>query len=202
MNRFHTGPFDKGVRLLIVPGLHGSGPDHWQSWLERTQPGAVRISIEDWGQPDLDRWASAIDEVLQREHAEAWVAVAHSFGCLALAHHAARGGRGIGGALLVAPANPDRFGADERQVAQALPFPSTLVASANDPWMSHADALYFGRRWGSTVVEAGEAGHINPATGYGPWPAVRRWVGQHTGRLAATLRPRPQVAAPALGFAV
>lgn len=191
-----------GVRLLIVPGLHGSGPDHWQSWLERAQPGAVRITVEDWGHADLDRWASAIDELLQRERAAAWVAVAHSFGCLALAHHAARGGRGIGGALLVAPANPDRFSLDERQVAQALPFPSTLVVSANDPWMSHADALYFGHRWGSAIVEAGEAGHINPAAGYGPWPAARQWVGQHATRLAATLRPRAEAAAPALGFAV
>jgi predicted alpha/beta hydrolase family esterase len=194
--------FDQAVRLLIVPGLHGSGPDHWQTWLQDRTPGAVRIDLVDWGQADLTRWAAAIDDALQRHRAAAWVVVAHSFGCLALAHHAAGGGRGVGGALMVAPANPDRFSVDERQVAQPLAFPSTLVVSANDPWMSHADALYFGRRWGSAIAEAGEAGHINPATGFGPWPEAQAWIGQHQQRLAATLRPRQRAAAPALGFAV
>lgn len=196
-------PYELGVRLLIVPGLHGSGPDHWQTWLERSQPGAVRIQVEDWGHADLGRWSAAIDESLQRHRATAWIAVAHSFGCLALAHHAAQGGRGIHGALMVAPANPDRFGLDEGQVVQPMPFASTLVVSDNDPWMSRADALYFGQRWGSALVEAGDAGHINPATGFGAWPEARGWVRQHVDRVAAAVRPRARSVAPALlGFAV
>lgn len=73
------------VRLLVVPGLHGSGPAHWQSWLEQRYPSAVRIALDDWGLADLGRWSRAIDEALARERADAWVAVAHSFGCLALA---------------------------------------------------------------------------------------------------------------------
>lgn len=190
------------VRLLIVPGLHGSGPDHWQTWLQAQRADAVRIRVEDWGHADLDRWASAIDDTLQRHPADAWIAVAHSFGCLALAHHARRGGRGVSGALLVAPAAPERFSVDEGALSHALPFASTLVVSANDPWMSHADALYFGRRWGSEVVELGEAGHVNPATGYGPWPDALGWAHQHVQRVAATLRPRARAASPALGFAV
>ncbi|MFO1337680.1 MAG: alpha/beta hydrolase [Burkholderiaceae bacterium] len=190
------------ARLLIVPGLHGSGPDHWQTWLERQHPDAVRIALDDWGLADLTRWSGAIDDVLRQHQADAWIAVAHSFGCLALAHHAMRGGRGIHGALMVAPANPDRFGVDERQVGQALPFASTLVVSANDPWMQHADALYFGRRWGSAVVDLGEAGHINAAAGYGAWPEAQAWVDQHVQRVLATLRPRARAAAPALGFAI
>lgn len=190
------------VRLLIVPGLHGSGPGHWQSLLEAAHPGSVRIALDDWGHADLGRWAAAIDEVVQTQRAEAWIAVAHSFGCLALAQHASRGGRGIHGALMVAPANPDRFLLDEHQVAQALPFPSTLVVSANDPWMSHADALYFGQRWGSEIVDVGDAGHINTAAGYGAWPEGQAWVAQHVQRVASTLRPRAVKAAPALGFAV
>ena len=190
------------VRLLIVPGLHGSGPDHWQSWIQRQHPGAVRIQLDDWGHADLGRWSAAIDEALQYHRAEAWVAVAHSFGCLALAQHAAQGGRGIQGALLAAPANPDRFGVDEGRLAQPLPYPSTLVVSANDPWMTLPDALYFGRRWGSHIVDAGDAGHINTESGFGPWPEALGWVSQHTDRVTATLRPREQAAARTLGFAV
>jgi len=195
-------PSDRGVRVLVVPGLHGSGPDHWQTWLERAEPGAVRIKLEDWGHADLDRWAAAIDEALQQHRAQAWIVVAHSFGCLAVAHHAARGGRGVHGALLVAPADPARFGVDEGRLGQPLPFASTLVVSSNDPWMSRADALYFGQRWGCSIVEAGDAGHINPDSGHGPWPAARQWVAQHAERVAAGLRPRAREAAPALGFAI
>jgi predicted alpha/beta hydrolase family esterase len=191
------------IRLLIVPGLHGSGPDHWQSWLQDREPDAVRIRVDDWGHADLDRWAAAIDETLQRHRADAWIAVAHSFGCLALAHHAARGGRGIHGALLAAPAAPERSSLDEGRLNQPLPFPSTLVISANDPWMQHADALYFGRHWGSEVIDLGEAGHINASSGYGPWPDGLNWARQHVQRVAATLRPRVQTtASPTLGFAV
>ena len=127
------------VRLLIVPGLQGSSADHWQSRLEREHPGAVRVAVADWNHADLDTWANAIGQALARASApeapspgrvgdpllrwrrsEAptlaptrWLAVAHSYGCLALAHYLLRGSVGIEAALLVAPANPDRFGIAE-----------------------------------------------------------------------------------------
>ena len=28
---------------LIVPGLHGSGHDHWQTWFERQIPDCIRV---------------------------------------------------------------------------------------------------------------------------------------------------------------
>ena len=200
------------TRLLIVPGLHGSSTDHWQSRLEREHPDAVRIRLDDWGHADLDKWAQAIaramveadqaDRVARQRPVAAvadpstrhrnalisaqpvppttWVAVAHSFGCLALAHHLL--GQGVGGvsaALMVAPANPDRFGVPEGLLDQRLPVDSTLVFSRNDPWMSAADARYLGERWGSELVDAGEAGHINPASGHGSLPVARLWVDGH-----------------------
>jgi len=197
-------PFDQDVRLLILPGLHGSGPDHWQSWLEASYPGAVRLAMTDWSLADADHWAAHIDLTLAQHRAGGWIAVAHSFGCLALARYAARGGRAVQGALMVAPANPDRFQIDERLVDAALPFPSTLVTSENDPWMSSADAQYFGMRWGSQIVGAGEAGHINPAAGYGPWPLGRQLVEKHVQRVTTSLprRPRERAASMTLGFAV
>jgi uncharacterized protein len=193
---------DPPVRLLIIPGLHGSDAAHWQAWLERATPGAVRIAVDDWGHADADRWARAIEEALLQHRAGGWVAVAHSFGCLALARHAARGGRGIDGALLVAPAHPDRFGLDERSVGARLPFASTVVAPANDPWMSRADAAYFSKRWGSALIDADAAGHVHPATGCGEWLQAQAWAAQHVQRVAATLRPRATAAPAALGFAV
>lgn len=219
------------TRLLIVPGLHGSSTDHWQSRLEREHPGSVRIRLDDWGRADLDRWSAAIAQAMaeadqadwtarQRPVASVadpstryrnalssaqtvmpttWVAVAHSFGCLALARHLlVHGGAGVAAALMVAPANPDRFQVPEGLLDHRLPVDSSLVFSRNDPWMSAADARYLGDRWGSDLVDAGEAGHINPASGHGSLPLARLWVDQrlHAGEPGPARRPLAAAAEP------
>src|SRR5437868_15314161 len=73
------------VRLLVVPGLHDSGPTHWQTRLEHGHRGAVRVRQRDWAVPEIERWAERIGETLAGQPRGPWVAVAHSFGCLALA---------------------------------------------------------------------------------------------------------------------
>ena len=52
----------------------------------------------------------------------------------------------------------------------ALPFPSVLVASANDPYASIGHAGVLARQWGSELIEAGSLGHINADSGIGDWP--------------------------------
>ena len=39
--------------ILIVPGLRGSGPRHWQSWFEKRLPNCKRVMQQDWDKPDL-----------------------------------------------------------------------------------------------------------------------------------------------------
>lgn len=51
-----------------------------------------------------------------------------------------------------------------------LPFPSIVVASTNDEYVSMERVEVFAKAWGSRLVIIGEAGHINGASGYGPWP--------------------------------
>lgn len=46
--------------VLIVPGLHGSGAAHWQTWLEGQLPEARRVVGIDWESPVLARWAGAV----------------------------------------------------------------------------------------------------------------------------------------------
>ncbi len=76
------------VRLLTVPGLHDSGDGHWQTWLESQYEDAVRVKQTQWHQPDLVRWSERIAQTLaSHDPRTRWVAVGHSFGCLALAHH-------------------------------------------------------------------------------------------------------------------
>ena len=51
-----------------------------------------------------------------------------------------------------------------------LPFPSMVAASSNDPFCALDVAEDIAAAWGSVLVHAGEAGHINADSGYGPWP--------------------------------
>lgn len=53
----------------------------------------------------------------------------------------------------------------------ALPFPSLLVASRDDPHMAFARAWSLAHAWGSSFHDAGACEHINIASGHGPWPA-------------------------------
>jgi uncharacterized protein len=161
------------VRLLVLPGLHGSGPAHWQTWLEAHFRSAVRVEQGDWERADLDRWARSIATTVARHPGTRWVAVAHSFGCLALAHFLGQGGQGVHAALLVAPADPEKFNVDERLPQTRLGIPSVLVGSESDPWMQIDCARQWARRWGSQFINLGDVGHINVDSGFGPLPQAK-----------------------------
>jgi predicted alpha/beta hydrolase family esterase len=165
------------ARLLIIPGLHDSGPAHWQTWLQAQYGHARRVVQRDFSRPELTRWSERIQRTLESAAPGPWVAVAHSFGVLALAQHLAEHPDSpIREALLVAPAEPDRFGLAESLPRHRLPRPLQLVTSSNDPWMGLASAHRWAQRWGASVHHLGAAGHINTEAGFGPWPLARHWV--------------------------
>ena len=42
--------------ILVIPGLGGSGPDHWQTrWAQKLSTARV-VEQENWDQPRRDRW--------------------------------------------------------------------------------------------------------------------------------------------------
>lgn len=177
-------------RLLIVPGLHDSGEAHWQTWLERQHRGALRVRQRDVSTPDLQRWSERIDATVDVQPEDGFIAVAHSFGSLALADHLARRPDSpIRAALLVAPADPDKFGLAEELPQHRLPRPLTLIYSMNDPWFSAAGARRWARLWGAHAINLGSAGHINTEAGFGPLPIAKRWVDQARSRWARERRP-------------
>jgi len=187
MNSLHT-PFDRAAaarpRLVIVPGLHGSGPGHWQSWLQGQVAGSVRVEQDDWSAPDLERWSDRIADTLEALGPGPHVIAAHSFGCLATVRAVLRRpALDVAQLLLVAPADPGRF-----HVAHALPqgrlgLPSCVVASDTDPWMSATQAHEWATRWGSNWINLGDAGHINVDSGFGPFPLAREWASGALNRL-------------------
>jgi len=160
------------LQVLTVPGLHGSGPGHWQSRWEQRFPDWQRVEQHDWSRPSLPLWAERVSEAVTRAQRVAWrgaVLVAHSFGCLATLRQAVLDPTGIAGALLVAPADPDKFGVGHLLPARKVPFPTAVVASRNDPWMPQCAAFGWGTLWGSELVDVGNLGHINADSGLAGW---------------------------------
>ncbi|MBP0600164.1 alpha/beta hydrolase [Herbaspirillum sp. LeCh32-8] len=160
-------------RVLVAPGLHGSGPEHWQSRWQRLYPAFERVEQADWSQADLPRWSQRLGEVLAQQ-ARPTVIVAHSFGCLTTVHRAAAlqaqsgAAAPIAAALLVAPADPEKFGV-AAGVSHRLPFPALVVGSEDDPWMSAPRARQWAATWGADFLGAGALGHINADSGLGDW---------------------------------
>lgn len=168
------------VTLVTVPGLYGSEDAHWQSWLEGEMPAAQRVEQRAWDVPHLDTWSDAVHDTLARIDGPV-VLAAHSFGCLATAHaltHAKRVSlmSRVKGVLFVAPASPAKFRFAGGFSARRLDTLSLVVGSETDPWMPLDEARTLAQRWNSAFVNLGDAGHINTAAGFGPWPLARHFV--------------------------
>ena len=168
--------------ILTVPGLGNSGPAHWQTLWERDHADTVRADLGMWDRPHRNSWVTKLDQAIRTARAPV-ILVAHSLGCQAVAWWAALSGQPYGwpvaGALLVAPADVDRHDAPAELAGFApspktlLPFPSLLVASSDDVWITHARARSLAAQWGSRFVDAGPLGHINAASGIGDWAEGR-----------------------------
>jgi predicted alpha/beta hydrolase family esterase len=169
--------------VLIIPGWTNSGVDHWQSHWERSNPDYVRVAQRDWDHPDPAEWIAGLEDAVAKTDGRV-VLVAHSLGCVAAARWIAtapeRSRRKLVGAFLVAPSDVDRPDAPEslrpwRPMPQSrLPCPTLMIASRNDPYLPFERAQGLAAQWGSELVDAGDAGHINTASGYGPWPEGHR----------------------------
>ena len=160
------------VSILIIAGWRDSPPGHWQSLWADQLPGAVRVLQDDWVAPSRKAWVASIARTVLAQTKRVVIA-AHSLGCIATAHLPPEAAARIAGALLVAPADPERRGvlADFAPVPyQNLPYPSIIVASNNDPYCPVRTAGAYARAWGSEFVRLQNAGHINLEAGFGPWP--------------------------------
>jgi uncharacterized protein len=171
--------------ILILPGYADSEPEHWQSHWERADPACRRVVQDDWLEPRLTDWLSTLDRYVSACQSPP-VLVAHSLACALVAHWSARrtegrpGSAGVKGALLVAPADvdcaertPDEVRGFSPIPLGRLPFPSIVVASTDDPFVTLARAEDFARAWGSRLVTLPHAAHVNASAGYGPWPEGR-----------------------------
>lgn len=179
---------------LILHGLGGSGPTHWQNWLagELAHHGGS-VDLPEFTEPDAPRLSVWLDEL--RTHLAAMptsterVVVAHSLAGLLWLHHAAGEydpALRVDRVLLVAPPAPD-FGGEPviREFLHPVLDPTALrraavstrlVAGEGDPFCTLAQAkeLAEALRIDLDVIVGG--GHLNVDAGYGSWGAVLKWV--------------------------
>ena len=173
------------IHTVIVPGVGGSEHDHWQSWLQRQLKSCSRVQQQDWNKPVLHEWIGQFVKTVQSIQEPIQI-VAHSFGCLttvaALAQHPELNQK-IKNLVLVAPANPARFGDagfaresqnDYQQYFHQLKLqvPTQMIISENDPWLNFQDALQLAKAWKIRPKNLGQVGHINVASGFGPFPEI------------------------------
>src|SRR5690606_36802997 len=88
----------------------------------------------------------------------------------------------IAGTLLVAPAEPSMSTrtASFGPIPQ-LPLQDNVVFASirNDLWMDQQQARSLADSWKADFIDMGDAGHINIATGYGPWAQGKALREQH-----------------------
>lgn len=170
--------------LLIVPGLRDHVTQHWQTLLPQQWPGARSLAPLGRDNLALPERMHALDQAVA-EIDGAVLLVAHSGGCVLVAHWARRTalGQRVAAALLATPPTFDRplppaYPSLEALDAagwlpvprERLPFPSLVAASRNDALGEFQAVCALAHDWGSEIEDLGNVGHLNPASGFGPWP--------------------------------
>ena len=182
------------LTVLIVPGLRDHVAQHWQTLLA---PRLVALGFDVRTVPPMGRdnlACAARVEAVEREAASItgpFVVVAHSGGCITVAHWAQHTRCAVLGALLAVPPDferplPEGYPAfDALQAAGWLPVPSArlpfrsiVAASRNDPLADFDRVAELARQWGAELADLGEVGHLNPASGFGPWPQAEIFIRQ------------------------
>jgi len=170
--------------VVMVPGLRDHVEDHWQTLLAAKLARTVAVPRLGKGVLSCAAWIEALEATLRAIEGPVLL-VAHSAGVMIVAHWARLHRRPIEGALLATPPDlvtPMPPGYPSLQaLAQhgwipvphaKLRFPSIVAASSNDPLASPERVAALARDWGASLFDAGDVGHLNPAAGFGEWPAA------------------------------
>jgi predicted alpha/beta hydrolase family esterase len=176
----------KNQSFLLIHGLGGSGPQHWQSWLytqlKERNCDVYYPTFSNFDAPDKDVWLQELRTVMEQIPTENELTVlAHSLGCFLWLHHASTTlGRSVQRVILVAPPSPTVV---IPEASSFYPVPlhesnllkaanqTTFVLSTNDPYCNVDDIPHF-LRMNTTVIAFPKMGHINTESGYGPWPWI------------------------------
>lgn len=193
--------------VVIVPGLRGPAPTHWQTWLghrlaDRDET-AVTLPLLGREHIDLDERVAALEAAVQAVDGPV-VLVAHSAGVVTTVHWARRhpltAERVVGALLatppdLVSPLGPEYPSLTELAdrgwapvPARPLPFPGVVAASATDAIGDLDRITALAEAWGCRLEVLGAVGHLNPASGFGPWPRAEELLDELVDAAAVVAR--------------
>ncbi|MEM5446418.1 RBBP9/YdeN family alpha/beta hydrolase [Paraburkholderia guartelaensis] len=174
--------------ILMVPGLRDHVAEHWQTLLQQKLRNAVSVPPLEHDKLSRAARVAALDAALAKIDGPV-ILVAHSAGVMITVRWAQQHGRKIHGALLAAPADletplPPGYPPFEALAEHGwnpiprkpLPFPSIVGASRNDPLARFERVEAMAKDWGSSLVDLGEVGHLNPAAGFGEWPMAEMLI--------------------------
>lgn len=194
-------PSSASPTVVIVPGLRDHAPDHWQTHLAAGLDKVRTVPPLEHDKLSLDARVAALDAVLADIDGPV-VLVAHSAGVMITVHWAARHDRPVAGAILATPSDlstplpagyPSLADLDANGwnpvPRSPLPFPSIVAASTDDPLAEFAVVADMARAWDARLVDLGEVGHLNPASGYGEWPRATELLDELLTTVGAAAAP-------------
>jgi hypothetical protein len=184
--------------FLVLPCRDNSGPDHWQTHWQQALPNVTRVEQDEWVSPRYDPWAARLDEYVAKAMRPI-VLIAHSLGTSLTMRWAQSGDVSrVAGAFMVAPSDrgPDDIWPHAAEsgfapmVLERFPFPATVLASRNDPYVAFERAKLFAAAWGAHLVDMGQSGHMGNSDALGLWPEGLVHFGAFLGGLSSMASPR------------
>lgn len=162
--------------LLIIPGLGDSGENHWQSFWLKKFINSTKVIQDNWEEPQLEHWLYNLNKAILKLE-EPTILVAHSLAVSLVMHWLSQNyNPNIIGAMFVAPADvdspehtPDFLRNFAPIPTSKLPFPSVVIGSENDTYMSIERGKELAENWGSDFVNIGKKGHINSDSNLQYW---------------------------------
>ncbi|MBW8836968.1 MAG: alpha/beta hydrolase, partial [Burkholderia sp.] len=189
--------------VVLVPGLRGCAEDHWQTGLAAALPGTRTVPPLGRTEPGRRARVALLDRIGARvalldrivtEVAGPVVLVAHSAGVLVTTHRATqyRGPAVVGALLATPPTLADELPPEYPSIRvlrahgwlpiprRPLPFPSIVAASTDGPLANPVRLRSLAAAWGGQWHCLGPVGHLDPASGFGPWPQAQELVRELT----------------------
>jgi predicted alpha/beta hydrolase family esterase len=179
---------------VLIPGIGGSGPDHWLSWLAAELTAAGReVRLPDRGdaaEPRLADWLASLRLSLAGLADDGYDVLAHSLGAVLWLHHVSDPEPGSPRPARVALISPPQPTMIPVGASGFLPVPlnvdavrrsadgTVLVGGEDDPFCPQGVAVAYGAplKIATTVIAGG--GQLSAESGYSRWPAALDWCGR------------------------
>lgn len=180
----------RSAAFLILHGWENHRePEHWQHWLTYELLGAGAIvsypNMPNPDDPDVSDWTETLENQLRTLQSHDVTVVCHSLACALWVTYVAAGlpCPGVSRVALVAPPSPrvlrttavSAFVDGHTELASPPSQFWTVFTSDDDPYCPEGVTSAYRVDDGIDRQLVPAAGHVNPSSGYGPWPQILNW---------------------------